>query len=251
MLRSQVYGTRRLPTLSAGHLGSVGEGYWGPNVITLRQHAEAFAAAMYTVDAGRPVALNRRSKQPYLPGIGPHTERDTVRLVAHALEQVDASSRQVRLRLEDPYPNNPRTKCDLVVGADPTPDWAVEAKMLRLLGDNGKPNDNMLMHVISPYPKHRSAITDCLKLAGTSLAARKCLLIFAYDHPEWPARPALDAFEVLVERRVVLLDRADALTGALVHPVHKAARVAAWEIAETSPAKELRGGPRSTRVPSR
>ena len=27
-----------------------------------------------------------------------------------------------------------------------------EVKMLRLMGDNGKPNDNMLMHILSPYP---------------------------------------------------------------------------------------------------
>jgi hypothetical protein len=33
--------------------------------------------------------------------------------------------------------------------------------MLRLLGDNGKLNDNMLMHVLSPYQAHRSALTDC------------------------------------------------------------------------------------------
>jgi len=27
------------------------------------------------------------------------------------------------------------------------------------MGDNGKPNDNMLMHILSPYPAHRSALT--------------------------------------------------------------------------------------------
>jgi hypothetical protein len=38
-----------------------------------------------------------------------------------------------------------------VVG-DPV-DWAIEVKMLRLMGDNHKPNDNMLMHILSPYPR--------------------------------------------------------------------------------------------------
>lgn len=37
--------------------------------------------------------------------------------------------------------------------------------MLRLFGDNAKLNDNMLMHLLSPYPAHRSALTDCEKLA--------------------------------------------------------------------------------------
>jgi len=40
-------------------------------------------------------------------------------------------------------------------------------KMLRLMGDNSKPNDNMLMHILSPYPSHRSALTDCQKLAAS------------------------------------------------------------------------------------
>jgi hypothetical protein len=32
--------------------------------------------------------------------------------------------------------------------------WAIEVKMLRLMGDNGKLNDNMVMHILSPYPAH-------------------------------------------------------------------------------------------------
>jgi hypothetical protein len=35
----------------------------------------------------------------------------------------------------------------------PSWEWAIEIKMPRLMGDNGKPNDNMLMHILSPYPK--------------------------------------------------------------------------------------------------
>jgi hypothetical protein len=44
---------------------------------------------------------------------------------------------------------------------------AVEVKMLRLMGDNGKPNDNMLMHILSPYPDDNSALTDCQRLAAS------------------------------------------------------------------------------------
>lgn len=39
------------------------------------------------------------------------------------------------------------------------------------LGDNGKPNDNMIMHILSPYPDHRSALTDCSKLATCTKTA--------------------------------------------------------------------------------
>lgn len=61
------------------------------------------------------------------------------------------------------FPNG-RQKCDLCVGASSSWDWAIEIKMLRLMGDNGKPNDNMLMHILSPYAGDRSALTDCVKL---------------------------------------------------------------------------------------
>lgn len=201
-------------------------------MVSLRGIVEAFAVGMRVVDARRPVAVNQRSKEPYRPGIGPHTERRTVELVSAVLPEVDRAFKAGELSLEVPYPDSPRTKCDLVIGPDQQPTWAVEVKMLRLLGDNGKPNDNMLMHVISPYPEHRSALTDCTKLAGSGLAKRKCILVFAYDHPELPARPALDAFEALAGRRVALLDRAVAMTGPLVHPVHCSAIVQAWEVAE-------------------
>ncbi len=44
---------------------------------------------------------------------------------------------------------------------------------MRLMGDNGKPNDNILTHILSPYPAHRSAVTDCAKLLESGLGDRK------------------------------------------------------------------------------
>ncbi len=67
------------------------------------------------------------------------------------------------VRFDVPYPDKPRQKCDLLVARDGKALF-IECKLLRVLGDNGKPNDNMLMHILSPYPQHRSALTDCEKL---------------------------------------------------------------------------------------
>jgi hypothetical protein len=64
------------------------------------------------------------------------------------------------------YPNAPRQKCDLLISPNEGQSWAIQVKMLRFMGDNGKSNDNMLMHLLSPYPKHRSALTDCQKLVA-------------------------------------------------------------------------------------
>src|SRR3712207_1371919 len=97
--------------------------------------------------------------------------------------------------------------------------------MLRLFGDNGKLNDNMLTRVLSPYPAHRSALTDCDKLAGSGLPGRKAILIFGYDYDGWSMDPAVEAFEVLAGQRVHLGDRHVASYGDLVHPVHDRGRV--------------------------
>ena len=71
----------------------------------------------------------------------------------------------------------------------------------RILGDNGKADDNILMHILSPCPAHRNALTDCEKLASSSLGQQKATLIYAYDAGEWPLEPAISAFETFARER--------------------------------------------------
>jgi hypothetical protein len=78
----------------------------------------------------------------------------------------------------------------------------VEGKLLRLKGDNGKPNDNMLMHIVSPYPQHRSALTDCIKLINSQLPGVKVVTIIGYSYPDLPLEPAIRAFETLARSEV-------------------------------------------------
>lgn len=106
--------------------------------------------------------------------------------------------------------------------------------MLRIMGDNGKPNDNMLMHILSPYAQHRSALTDCPKLGESSLGPRKAILIFGYEYEAWPMEPTIAAFEALAARDVRLGDRQSAPVGNLVHPVHQRGAVLGWEILEVT-----------------
>ena len=138
---------------------------------------------------------------------------------------------QGRLGIGVPYPDAPRQKRDLCIGKAPLWEWAIEIKMLRLLGDNGKLNDNILMHILSPYPAHRSAITDCDKLALSPIAQAKAILIYGYEHDEWPLVTAIEAFEALAGTRVRLGVRHCVEFKELVHPVHSAGSVFAWEIA--------------------
>jgi hypothetical protein len=102
--------------------------------------------------------------------------------------------------------------------------------MLRLMGDNGKPNDNMLMHILSPYPGDRSALTDCRKLVESGLEGRKAIIIYGFDYPNRSMDLAVEAFEVLAKRCVQIGARVEVGYQELVHPVHVAGRVFGWEV---------------------
>lgn len=135
-----------------------------------------------------------------------------------------------RVGLGVPYPEASRQKCDLCLGYPPAWEWALEIKMLRILGDNGKANDNILMHIFSPYSAHRSAVTDCTKLAASGLGRRRGILIYGYDADDWPLEPAIAAFEVLATGSTPLGPRQQASFDGLVHPVHASGQVYAWEL---------------------
>jgi hypothetical protein len=101
---------------------------------------------------------------------------------------------------------------------------------LRLMGDNGKPNDNMLMHILSPYPADRSAVTDCEKLAVSGLQGRKAIALFAYEYASYPCERAVRAFELLASNRAVIGQRITVPFDGLIHPVHRAGYVYGWEV---------------------
>lgn len=102
------------------------------------------------------------------------------------------------------------------------------------MGDNGKPNDNILMHILSPYPQHRSAVTDGPKLRGSGLVGKKALVIYGYEYPGWPLEPTISAFEILGGRVAELGPRAEASFSGLIHPVHERGAVFGWAIGGSS-----------------
>ena len=102
--------------------------------------------------------------------------------------------------------------------------------MLRLFGDNDKLNDNMLMHILSPYAAHRSALIDCEKLVQSGLPGRKAILIYGFEDPQRPLDWLIEAFEAVAARTAVLGPRQQAPLRQLVHPVFAAGQVYAWEV---------------------
>lgn len=197
-------------------------------MIALPDLAKDFAAAVAAADAKRPVAINQRTGASFQPGIGPHSELRTVRLVVEEM-QAAQPERYPAVMFDIPYPDKPRQKCDLVLGEQPGRLY-VEAKLLRILGDNGKLNDNMLMHVLSPYPQHRSAVTDCEKLRTARFPGRSAILIFGYEYEGWPLEPAIDAFERMARGKGHLGERHEALFKNLCHAVHRAGAVYVWQV---------------------
>ena len=125
-------------------------------------------------------------------------------MVVEELQRLFSERYEDKLTLNVPYPEASRQKCDLCIGSAPNWEWAIEVKMLRRMGDNGKPNDNILMHILSPYPQDRSALTDCSKLIESGFSGRKAVVIYGYDYPEFSMDLAIQAFEILSRSTVQL-----------------------------------------------
>jgi hypothetical protein len=182
-----------------------------------------FAQGMEMADARRP------AYKTYQPGLGPHTEPLTVALVMAELAAA-WPERYAAHQLGVPYADGTRQACDLCLGRPPAWEWAVEVKMIRMMSDNAKPNDNLPTHILSPYPQHRSALTDCAKLAGSALGERKAILMYGYAYPDFPLEPLVEAFEVLAGRQVRLGHRHTGTFQGLIHPVHQQGAVFGWEV---------------------
>jgi hypothetical protein len=191
-----------------------------------------FASGLRAADARQPVAISQRRKGvSYKAGIGPHSESRTIELVLDELRKWK-SSVYGSAKTNIPYPNLSLQKCDLVLD---TPEaWFIEAKMMRLMGDNGKPNDNILTHILSPYPRQNSALTDCEKLSKSGFPGRYAILIFGYEYPSWPLAPVMSAFESLARRNVCLSSPTIATFENLIHPIHVSGAVYVWEVSHAS-----------------
>lgn len=184
--------------------------------------ARAFTAA----DARKPAWVSRTGRA-YQPGIGPHAENAAVALLLDELRAM-AGYGSIECGQFLPYPPPSRQKCDLWIG-DPLR-WAIEVKMARFRGDNGKPDDTALKDLLSPYDSDRSALTDTVKLAQAELHSQKAVLIYGFEPPDRLLEPAIAAFESLARERVALGPRHEAAMGELVHPVHAKGCVYGWEV---------------------
>ncbi len=172
-------------------------------------------AALVKIDS------SRQCFRTFQPGVGPYGEPQLVKLIAAHLNQLPNYHGTVRTK-----------RCpDLLIPNE----WAVEFKITRPFGDNGKEAENWSVNLLHPYPGNVSTIGDCYKLAKYEGPEQRAVVVIGYEHtpPKIDLTPLIESFEVIAKYvlGIVLSPRIETRHDSLVHPVHQCLRVFAWQIA--------------------
>jgi hypothetical protein len=161
-------------------------------------------------DTERPIHKN------FQPGIGPFGEPQIVGVIA---DRLSAKGIQAKTK---------RTP-DL----DIRNQWAIEFKIVRPFGDNGKEAENWSVNMLHPYAGNVSLIGDAIKLISLNGFANKGLFVIGYEHN--PAKisldPLLDSFEAIARQvmNIEFGERIEQRRAGLVHPEHQVLRCIGWQ----------------------
>ncbi|MCH8225360.1 MAG: hypothetical protein IIC97_05810 [Chloroflexi bacterium] len=169
------------------------------------------ADLLKNLDEERPVHKRFR------PGIGPFGEPQIVAEIARRLSILGLAAKT-------------RRTPDMAIGHD----WAIEFKIVRPFGDNGKEAENWSVNLLHPYPGNVSLIGDAIKLCELEGFQQKGLFLIGYEHE--PAKislePLLRSFEVIAGQvmGITLGERVEEKRLNLVHPEHQVLRCVAWDV---------------------
>jgi hypothetical protein len=112
--------------------------------------------------------------------------------------------------------------------------WALEFKIVRPFGDNGREAENWSVNILHPYEGNVSSLGDCLKLLALDIPERKAVVVVGYEHnpPQLRLQPLVESFELIASRvmGVRLGPRIEESRKPLIHPVHQQLTVFAWEV---------------------
>jgi hypothetical protein len=157
----------------------------------------------------------------FRPGAGPYGEPQLVKLIAHRLLS-DMPDRYVGIKT-----------CrvpDVLVPSR----WAIEFKLARPFGDNGKEAEHWSQNLLHPYPGNVSAIGDAMKLLRHEGPERRAVIVIAYEHepPQIDVSLLVSAFETISRQllKLPLGERNSSVVTNCVHPVHQRATVYGWEL---------------------
>jgi hypothetical protein len=161
------------------------------------------------------------SEQPthkeFKPGIGPFGEPQIVKVIANRISKFG-------------LPANTRRCPDLEIGNE----WAIEFKIVRPFGDNGREAENWSVNPLHPYPGNTSLIGDAIKLLKLHDYKNKGLFVIGYEHN--PAKISLDplilSFESIMKNvmNIEISKRVEESRSNLVHPEHQVVRCIGWSV---------------------
>ena len=156
----------------------------------------------------------------FRPGVGPYGEPQLLKLIADYLNHLPKYKSRVVTK---------RTPDLLIPG-----EWALEFKIARPFGDNGKEAENWSVNLLHPYPGNISTIGDCYKLAELKGPERKAVSVIGYEHspPKIDITPLIDSFEVIARKvtDIKLSQRIEMKRDGLIHPIHQSVRIFVWEV---------------------
>jgi hypothetical protein len=156
----------------------------------------------------------------FRPGVGPYGEPQLVRHIAESLNSLPQYSGCVKCK---------RTPDLLIPNA-----WALEFKIARPFGDNGREAEDWSVNLLHPYPGNVSTVGDCLKLRELAIPERKAVIAIGYEHtpPRISLDPLFRAFEAIARdvMNIKLAGRVQLIRRGLIHPVHQQLTIAAWEL---------------------
>ncbi len=180
-------------------------------IVDLNQLISHIADFLKEFDSTRP------THKSFAPGIGPFGEPQIVREIARGLrlKRLDAQTHRTP---------------DMSIGDE----WAIEFKIARPFGDNGKEAENWSVNLLHPYRGNVSLLGDCCKLQSLSKYAHKAVIVIGYEHEtaRISLEPLFKSFEIIASQVMGLRLSAyvEQLRGELVHPVHQVVRVRGWQV---------------------
>ena len=180
----------------------------------LEQVADDICSSIASLDA------SRSAFRGFQPGAGPYGEPQLVKLIAAHLNGIKSYGGKVQTK-----------RCpDLLIPNE----WAIEFKIARPFGDNGREAENWSVNLLHPYRGNVSSIGDCYKLLDLRSPERKAVIVIGYEHA--PAQisltPLIESFEITVLKiaGINLSPRIEKQWNGLIHPVHQTLRLFAWEV---------------------
>jgi hypothetical protein len=153
-------------------------------------------------------------------GVGPYGEPQLTKLLAQDMSALPRYSGGVIMK---------RTP-DLLISEH----WAIEIKIVRPFGDNGKLAEDWSVNLLHPYLGNSSLLGDCLKLAAFPCPEQKAVLAICFEHdpPQVDLDVLVRSFEHIARNvlSIQLGRRQSALRSHLIHPVHQRLAVYGWQL---------------------